>query len=90
MFRPQFTLVALYFFGFFLFFCLVMAMPALLDGLRSLPPSGGPITEQERELAAELTRDALRGRLLYALLATVAAVGLGVWTRALPGLRGPR
>jgi hypothetical protein len=90
MFRPQVTLVALYFFGCFVCFCVVLAMPALLDGLRSLPPSGGPITEQERELAAELTRDALRGRLLYALLATVAAVGLGVWTRALPGLRGPR
>lgn len=89
-FRPQFTLVALYFFAFFLFFCLVLAMPALLEGLGSLPPGDGAITEQERELAAEITRDALRGKLPYALLATVAALALGLWTRALPGLRRPR
>ncbi len=89
-FRPRFTLVALYFFAFFLFFCLVLALPALLEGFRSLPPSDGAITDQERALAAEITRDALRGRIPYALLATVATLGLGLWTRALPGFRGPR
>lgn len=89
-FRPQFTLVALYFFGFFLFFCLLLATPALLDGLRALPPGEGPITEEERALAAELTRNALRGKLPFALLATVAAVGAALWTRVLPGLRDPR
>lgn len=89
-FRPQFTLVALYFFVFFVFFCLLLAMPALLEGLRSLPPGDGAITERERELAAEIARDALRGKLPYALLATVAALGLGLWTRALPGFRRPR
>lgn len=88
-FRPRFTLVALYFFAFFLFFCLVLAMPALLESLRSLPPSDGPVTERERQLAAEITRDALRGKLPYALLATVAALGLGLWTQALPGFRRP-
>lgn len=89
-FRPQFTLVAVYFFAFFLFFCLLLALPALLEGLRSLPPSEGPITDQERKLAAELTRDALRGRLPYALLATVVTLGLGLWAKALPGLRQSR
>ncbi len=87
MFRPQFTLVALYFFGFFLCFCLVLVLPALLEGLRSLPPSEGPLTEPERELAAELARDALRGRIPLALLATVAVLALGLWKRLLPGLR---
>lgn len=87
MFRPQFTLVALYFFGFFLFFCLLLALPALLGGLRELAPGDGPLTEQERALAAELTRDALRGRIPVALLATVAVLALALWKRALPGLR---
>lgn len=82
--------MALYFFAFFLFFCLVLALPALLEGFRSLPPGAGAITDQERELAAEIAQDALRGRLPYALLATVAALGLGLWTRALPGFRQPR
>jgi len=89
-FRPQFTLVALYFFVCFLFFSLLLALPALLEGFRSLPPGAGALSDEERELATEITRDALRGRLPYALLATVATLGLGLWTRALPGFRQPR
>ena len=85
-FRPSFTLVALYFFGFFVFFCLLLAMPALLEGLRALPAGDGPISDEERALAAEITKGALRGKLPYALLATVVALAAGIWTRALPGL----
>lgn len=88
-FRPQFTLLLLYFFGFFVFFALLLALPALLEGLRSLPAREGPLSEQERALAAEITREALRGRLPYAGIAALAAIALGSWTRTLPGLRGP-
>jgi hypothetical protein len=86
-FRPRFTLALLYFFAFFVFFSLLLALPALLEGLRALPAGSGPLTEAERELASALTRDALRGKLLYALLAALAALAIGALTRSLPGIR---
>jgi len=86
-FRPQFTLLLLYFFAFFVFFCLLLALPALLEGLRSLPPARGPLSEEEKALAADIARRALEGRLVYALIATSLALGIGLWSRALPGLR---
>ena len=86
-FRPQFTLLLLYFFAFFVFFCLLLALPALLEGLASLPAATGPLTEEERAFAAEVTREALRGRLAYALAAALVALALGARTGALPGLR---
>jgi len=89
-FRPAFTLLLLYFFGVFLAFSLLLALPALLDALRTLPPGEGPLTDAERAVAADAAREALRGRVPYAVIATVVVLGIGVWTRALPGLRGPR
>jgi hypothetical protein len=89
-FQPRFTLLLLYFFAFFVFFCLLLALPALLEGLRSLPPGNGPLTEEEKALAADIARRALEGRLVYALIATTVALGIGLWTRALPGLRRRR
>jgi hypothetical protein len=86
-FRPEFTLLLLYFFGLFLLFSLLLALPALLEALRALPPGDGPLTEQERALAADAAREALRGRVPYALIAALLVLALGVWTRALPGLR---
>jgi hypothetical protein len=86
-FRPEFTLLLLYFFGFFVFFCLLLALPALLEGARDLPVGSAPLTDAERERAAGLARDALRGRVPYAALAALAALGLGAFTRTLPGLR---
>lgn len=85
-FRPQFTLLVLYFFGLFVFFCLLLALPALLDGARTLPGGSEPLTDAEKELAARITRDALRGRLPWALAATGVTLGLGLWAGALPGL----
>ena len=89
-FRPQFTLLLLYFFGLFLAFALLLALPALLDALRSLPPGDGPLTPEERSLAADAARSALRGRIPIAVVAAVVVLGLGVWTRALPGFRQQR
>lgn len=86
-FRPQFTLLLLYFFGLLLFFSLLLALPALLEAFRTLPPHEGPLTDAERTLAADVAREALRGRLPYAAIAAVATLGLGAWTRSLPGLR---
>jgi hypothetical protein len=86
-FRPEFTLLLLYFFGLFLLFALLLALPALIDALRELPPGEGPLTTAERELAARTAREALRGRVPYALIAALLVLSLGVWTRSLPGLR---
>jgi hypothetical protein len=89
-FRPEFTLLVVYFFGVFLAFSLLLALPALLEALRTLPPGEGPLTDAERAVAAEAAREALRGRVSYAVIATVVVLGIGVWMRALPGLRGRR
>ncbi|HSJ96417.1 MAG TPA: hypothetical protein VLC53_05065 [Myxococcota bacterium] len=86
-FRPEFTLLLLYFFGLFLLFALLMALPALLEALRELPPGDGPLTTEERALAAETAREALRGRVPYAVIAALLVLAVGVWTRSLPGLR---
>ena len=87
-FRPEFTLLLLYFFGLFLLFALGLALPALLDALRALPPGEGPLTDAERQVAADVAREALRGRVPYAAIAALLVLALGVWTRSLPGLRG--
>jgi len=84
-FRPGFTLYLLYFFAFFVFFALLLALPALLEGLRSLPPAES--IEAEREAGARIARHALAGRLPLALLAALAAIGIGGYARVLPGLR---
>ena len=86
-FRPQFTLLVLYFFAFFVFFCFVLALPDLVAGARALPPGSGPLSDAERDEAARIAVEALRGKLPLVVIATLAALALGSWTRALPGLR---
>jgi hypothetical protein len=89
-FRPEFTLLLVYFFGFFLLFGMLLALPDLIGAARSLPAGSGPLSEEERALAARVAREAVRGRLGYALAAALVAIGIGSWTRALPGLRRRR
>ena len=84
-FRPEFTLLLLYFFAFFLFFALLLTLPALLEGMRTLPPATS--IEAERAAGAEIAQRAIHGKLGFALLATVVALGLGAYTRVLPGIR---
>jgi len=88
-FRPQFTLLVIYFFVFFVLFCFLLALPDLVAAARALPPRDGPLTDAEREAGARIAADALRGKLPLALAATLAVLALGAWTRALPGLRRP-
>ncbi len=83
-FRPRFTLGIAWFFAFLLLYLFLMALPALMAGARELPP-GETLTEEQREEAGERTREALRGRVPYAVLASLVTVGLGAWTGRLPG-----
>jgi ABC-type sulfate transport system permease component len=87
-FRPEFTLLLLYFFVFFLFFALLLALPALLEGMRTLPQAAS--IEEERAAGAEIARHAVKGKLLAAFLATAVAVALGAYTRVLPGIKRRR
>jgi ABC-type Na+ efflux pump permease subunit len=77
-----------YFFVFFLFFALLLALPDLLEGLRTLPPAAS--IEEERAAGAEIAQHAVRGKLTAAFLATLLALGLGAYTRVLPGIRKRR
>lgn len=84
-FRPEFTLYLFYFFALFLFFALLLALPALIDGMRALPQA--PTIEQDRAMAAEIARRAVAGRLLWAVIAALVALGIGGYARVLPGLK---
>lgn len=87
-FRPEFTLYIVYFFAFFVFFALLLAVPDLLEGLRSLPPAA--TIEEERAAGAAIARRAVAGRLVWAFVAAAVTMGTAGYTRVLPGLRGHR
>ena len=84
-FRPRFTLTLLYLAGFFLLYALLLVAPDLAPLLGSagqeLPP------EELQARAQEVAQHAMRGKVLFALLASLATVGLGTWRRILPGMR---
>jgi len=84
-FRPEFTLFLVYFFALFVFFALLLALPDLLEGMRTLPPDAS--IEEERAAGAEIARRAVAGRLSFAFIAALVALGLGAYTRVLPGIR---
>jgi hypothetical protein len=87
-FRPEFTLYLFYFFAFFVFFALLLALPDLLEGMRTLPQAA--TIEEERAAGAQIARRALAGRLPLAVVAALVALGVGGYVGALPGLRGGR
>jgi hypothetical protein len=84
-FRPRFTLTLLYIAGFFLLYALLFVAPDLAPLLgaegQSLPP------EQLQERARQVAQQAMRGKVLLALAASIATVGLAAWRRVLPGMR---
>ena len=84
-FRPEFTLFLVYFFVLFVFFALLLALPDLLEGMRTLPPQAS--IEAERAAGAEIARRAVAGKLTFAFIAALVALGLGAYTRVLPGIR---
>ena len=78
----------LYVAGFFFFYAMLLALPDLIGELRQLEPSSSPLTPEELERAKQVSHQALSGgKVLVALLAALATVGLGLWRRALPGVR---
>jgi len=82
--RPFFTLAVLYIFGFFFLYAFALVTPALLEVLRSMPP--GP---EQQAAAEQAAHEAASGRMGLAFALSLATVVLGVWSRKLPGFRGP-
>jgi len=81
-FRPLFTLTIAYFAGFFLLFCLLIVAPTLVRVAREGEPS-----EEMQARAQSAAHDAIQGKLPLAFLGALVATGIGVYARALPGLR---
>jgi hypothetical protein len=87
-FRPRFTLVLLYLAGFFLLYAMLFALPDLVAGARALGPGPDELTPEEMAQAREIARHAMGGgKLLIALVASLATVGFAIWRNALPGVR---
>ncbi len=86
-FRPHFTLLLLYFFGFFVLFCFVLVLPQMIDAASQLPPGSGELTAEEKEIGAAVAREALSGRIPFALVAAIVTVAAGAYTGVLPGIR---
>ncbi|HTF33628.1 MAG TPA: hypothetical protein VK714_08000 [Myxococcota bacterium] len=86
-FRPVFSVTLAYFAGFFFLFCLLIVAPALVQVAREGEPS-----EEMQQRAQSAAHDAIQGRLPLAFIAALVVTGIGVYARALPGLRdgGPR
>jgi hypothetical protein len=85
--RPEFTLLMLYFFAFFIFFALLLALPDLLEGLRALPAAAS--IEADRAAGAEIAQRAVQGKLRWAFIAATVATGIGSYARILPGIKRP-
>jgi ABC-type Fe3+ transport system permease subunit len=86
-FSPRYTLLLLYFFVLVMLFCLLFALPALVEAYRSLPPGTGELTPDELATASEAARTALSGRVYYAVAGAAVTLGIGLWSNAVPGLR---
>jgi hypothetical protein len=84
-FRPRFTLTLFYIAGFFLLYALLFVAPDLAPLLgaegQALPP------DQLQERARQVAQQAMRGKVILALAASIATVGLAAWRRVLPGMR---
>jgi hypothetical protein len=81
-FRLRTTLALLYLFAFLLLYCLALAVPTMLEVLRSVPPGPG-----QEAVATEAVRRAVGPRLLVAFVAALATTALAARARVLPGLR---
>ena len=81
-FQPRFTLSLLYLFGFFLLYGLLFVAPELYEVMQNVPT--GPEQEQA---AQEVTRQAIRPRLPYALAAAVITTVVATRAGWLPGMR---
>lgn len=75
----------IYFFALFVFFALLLALPDLLAGMRTLPPDAS--IEEQRAAGAAIAQRAVAGKLSFAFIASLVALGLGAYTRMLPGIK---
>ena len=75
----------IYFFALFVFFALLLALPYLLAGMRTLPPDAS--IEEQRAAGAAIAQRAVAGKLSFAFIASLVALGLGAYTRMLPGIK---
>lgn len=87
-FQPRFTLGLIYTFVFFFLWCLALALPDMLHVIASLPPDVDDATATQQ--VSEATRKALNTRLPWAFVGTMLTMAIAAWSRALPGMRGPR
>jgi hypothetical protein len=87
-FRPVFTLMLVYFFVLFLFFALLLTVPAQLEALHALPPDASD--DEAIQALAQVSQRAVAGRLWLALLATCVTLAIGAYARVLPGIKRPR
>jgi hypothetical protein len=85
-FSPRFTLSLFYVAALVIVFGLLFALPDLLAGARALPPGPDELTPEELARARDIARNALQGRVFYALAAALATFGLLVWRGWLPGV----
>lgn len=87
-FQPRFAAMLVWVFLFTALYGTLLAAPTLVEAFRTLPPAEGPLSDAELERARQVGREVLSGaRLRWALAAAVVSVGLGAWSRRLPGLR---
>ncbi len=88
VFKPRFTIVLLYVAGFFLLYAMLFALPDLVAGARELGPGPEELTPEEMARAQQIASNALAGgKVLIALVASLATVGIGIWRNVLPGVR---
>jgi len=74
---------------FYFLFALLLGLPALLEGVRSLPPGGESASPEDLHRAAVIMRGVLAGKLQICMGAAVVVVGLLSWRGALPGVGRP-
>ncbi len=81
-FRPRVTVGLFYFLVFFFGICWLLALPALLEAARTVPP--GP---EQQEAARAATAALLRGKLPIAVGLALVLTALGIYAGWLPGTR---
>ena len=81
-FQPVFTVLLLYFAGFFLGFALLLILPEMLEAAAAMPPGADPRAE-----GARIAQLAAGPRLFESFVLTTLTLAIGAYFQVLPGLR---